>query len=107
MQEDGAKFRNLTDDDPALQEFRCMHLILHSVELRDIVPFDIIHSVRGLIAGGEQQNCPKLSLAGLDLLLVLLTRLHLMTKTNKVDDSWWLPLIEGIAESSDSRFPIT
>ena len=111
LHQEGAKFNNLSDDDPALQAFRCMHLILHSLELRENVPFEILFSVRSLINGGESQNCPKLSLAGLDLLLVLLTKLQMNTEDKKSVDndsrSYWLSLIEGLAEASDSKFPST
>merc|ERR1712038_1582923 len=114
---ESAKANNLSDDDPALQAFRCMHLILHSTELRDVIPFRIVHCVRSLISGGERQNCPKLSLAGLDLLLLLLTRLHLIANRENIhsfclktgESIWsacWLPLIEGMAEVSDSKFSV-
>jgi len=108
-----AKANNLSDDDPALQAFRCMHLVLHSTELRDVIPFHVVHCVRSLIRGGERQNCPKLCLAGLDLLLLLLTRLHLMvnistnlTEGQNIWNTYWIPLIEGMAEASDSKFSI-
>ncbi len=112
LNEDGAKFNSLSDDDPALQAFRCIHLVLHSNELKNIVPFDIVHTVRALISGGERQNCPKLSLAGLDLLLVLLTRLYLKKDSDnftgtKISNTYWVSILEGIAESSDSKFTNT
>jgi len=105
---------NLSDDDPALQAFRCMHLILHSPELSDVVPFTVIHSVRVLINGGERQNCPKLSLAGLDLLQLLYTRLHSLAKKVELEklgetiwSACWHPLLEGMADASDSRYATT
>ncbi len=114
ISDDDPRLNNLTDDDPALQAFRCMHLILHSVELRDVVPPEIVHSVRALISGGERKKCPKLSLAGLDLLLVLLTRLPLSTEVEVESEAdanlWstnWLNIIEGMAEASDSKFSNT
>ena len=73
-----------------------------------------------MISGGERQNCPKLSIAGLDLLLVLHTRLQsLLSQPNNstpgdsnVPDlnfwiSCWLPIIEGISDASTSRYSVS
>ena len=38
--------QSLSDDDPSLQAFRCMHLMLHSAELKDVIPFSIVASIR-------------------------------------------------------------
>ena len=114
LDDNTAMFKNLSDDDPALQAFRCMHLIIHSVELREVVPLEIINSVKSLVSGGEKQHCPKLSLAGLDLLLVLHTRLHVLStnnsdsdETGRVFNTLWMSIIEGIAEASDSQYTST
>jgi hypothetical protein len=106
----------LCDDDPALQAFRCIHLMLRSHELRDAVPFRIVHSIRTLIKSGEQNNCPKLSIAGLDLLSLLHARLQSLisrSSENKNDDDivfWancWLSIVEGMADASNSKYPVS
>jgi len=106
----------LSDDDPALQAFRCIHLMLRSNELRDVVPLRIVHCIRTLIGGGETNNCPKLSIAGLDLLSLLHARMQALIShfsENKKDDdvlfwaTYWLSIVEGMAEASNSRYPST
>uniref|UniRef100_A0A7S2EHJ5 SEC7 domain-containing protein n=1 Tax=Ditylum brightwellii TaxID=49249 RepID=A0A7S2EHJ5_9STRA len=114
----------LSEDDPALQAFRSLHLMLHAAELKDVVPFKVVGGVRALIAGGERGNCPKLSIAGLDLLLVLHTRLEPLIahaaaeeKTNaetenaygkgstEVFVNCWLPVLKGMATAAElSRY---
>jgi hypothetical protein len=105
----------LSDDDPALQAFRCIHLMLRSQELRDAVPFRIVHCIRSLIKCGEENNCPKLSIAGLDLLSLLHARLQSLisrSSENKNDDDiifWancWLSIVEGMAEASNSKYSV-
>mmetsp|Transcript_8264 Transcript_8264/g.15570 ORF Transcript_8264/g.15570 Transcript_8264/m.15570 type:complete len:1619 (-) Transcript_8264:17-4873(-) len=112
----GGRVGVLCDDDPALQAFRCIHLMLRSNELRDAVPFRIVHSIRTLIKSGEQNNCPKLSIAGLDLLSLLHARLQSLisrSSENKNDDDivfWancWLSIVEGMAEASNSKYSNT
>ena len=111
----GDKSGALSDDDPALQAFRSIHLMLRSNELRDVVPFRIVHCINTMIKGGERNNCPKLSIAGLDLLTLLHARLQaLITRSseNKNDEDvifWancWLSIVEGMAEASNSRYPV-
>lgn len=116
----------LSEDDPALQAFRSLHLILHTAELQDVVPFRVVGAVRALIVAGEKRNCPKLSFAGLDLLHLLHTRLEFFVgevsrkiqngrMKEKTDDGesedWnncWLPLLEGMAEAAEhSRYPVS
>ena len=111
----GEKSGALSDDDPALQAFRSIHLMLRSNELRDVVPFRIVHCINTMIKGGETNNCPKLSIAGLDLLTLLHARLQaLITRSseNKNDEDvvfWancWLSIVEGMAEASNSKYPV-
>ena len=113
--QNGEKSGALSDDDPALQAFRSIHLMLRSNELRDVVPFRIVHCIRTLIKGGERNNCPKLSIAGLDLLSLLHARLQALISRscdNRNEDDvvfWancWLSIVEGMAEASDSRYPV-
>eukprot|EP00554_Chaetoceros_debilis_P014618 CAMPEP_0194126666 /NCGR_PEP_ID=MMETSP0150-20130528/60105_1 /TAXON_ID=122233 /ORGANISM="Chaetoceros debilis, Strain MM31A-1" /LENGTH=1558 /DNA_ID=CAMNT_0038820539 /DNA_START=463 /DNA_END=5139 /DNA_ORIENTATION=- len=113
---DGEKAGTLLDDDPALQVFRCLHLMLRSNELRDAVPFRIVSCIRTLVLGGELNNCPKLSIAGLDLLSLLHARLQTvisqsLEKNERKDilcwAKYWLSIMEGMAEASNSRYPST
>ena len=99
---------SLAEDDPSLQAFRSLHLILHAVELKDSLPIDqwpqIVRSVRCLVEAGERGHCPKLSIAGLDLLGVLHTRMESMV--SKGDESQhllncWRPLLEAIHEPAE------
>lgn len=112
---EGGKSGTLADDDPALQAFRCIHLMLRSNELRDIVPFRVVHCISTLIKGGENNNCPKLSIAGLDLLSLLHARLQSLisrsSENKNADDTkfWakcWLSIVEGIAAASNSQYPV-
>jgi len=54
----------LDEDDPSLQAFRSLHLILHAVELKDALRVDqwplVVKSVRCLVEAGERGHCPKL-----------------------------------------------
>jgi hypothetical protein len=54
----------LAEDDPSLQAFRSLHLILHAVELKGSLKCDqwprIVRTVRCLVEAGERGHCPKL-----------------------------------------------
>ncbi len=54
----------LAEDDPSLQTFRSLHLILHSAELKNALRVErwpqIVRSVRCLVEAGERGQCPKL-----------------------------------------------
>jgi len=107
----GSKSNSLSDDDPAFKAFRCLHLILNSEDISNAVPFEVVHGVREIISAGERQNCPKLSIAGLDLLLILHSKLQPLTSEssphNKNDClfSNWNPVVEGMTKASESRYP--
>lgn len=119
----GGRSGGLAEDDPALQAFRSLHLVLHAPELKESVPFGVAGPVRALVEGGERGNCPKLSVAGLDLLLLLHTRLEVLIAKEAAMEShgeerkdpsendgevWfkcWLPVLEGVAEAAEmSRY---
>jgi len=101
---------NLAEDDPSLQAFRSLHLILHAVELKDSLQAyrwpQIVRSVRSLVEAGERGHCPKLSIAGLDLLHVLHTRMEtLAAKGDSAESqhllSCWVPILEAICEPAE------
>ncbi|KAL9186953.1 hypothetical protein ACHAXT_010673 [Thalassiosira profunda] len=100
---------SLAEDDPSLQAFRSLHLILHAVELKDALTEDyqlprIVRSVRCLVEAGERGHCPKLSIAGLDLLQVLHTRMEALTAKDGESQHFlrcWLPVLEAICEPAE------
>jgi hypothetical protein len=103
----------LSDDDPALQAYRSIHLMLHAQELQRSVPFTVTQSINALIVSGEKGGCPKLCMAALDLLHVLHNRLEVLilkadsekstdTLSGGDGDLWvdcWVPVLEGIADA--------
>mmetsp|Transcript_49479 Transcript_49479/g.73587 ORF Transcript_49479/g.73587 Transcript_49479/m.73587 type:complete len:488 (+) Transcript_49479:35-1498(+) len=100
----------LAEDDPALHAFRALHLILHSPELKNSVPCSVVQSIRALIVVGERGRCAKLCIAGLDLLLIMHSRLGkpvtiasgeiISTDENGLWVSVWPSVLEGMAEAS-------
>ena len=99
---------SLAEDDPSLQAFRSLHLILHAVELKDSLQAyrwpQIVRSIRCLVEAGERGHCPKLSIAGLDLLQILHTRMEpLSAKDDEAQHFFncWLPILEAIGEPAE------
>mmetsp|Transcript_2900 Transcript_2900/g.6245 ORF Transcript_2900/g.6245 Transcript_2900/m.6245 type:complete len:1300 (+) Transcript_2900:2291-6190(+) len=99
---------SLAEDDPSLQAFRSLHLILHAVELKDSLRVDrcpqIVRSVRCLVEAGERGHCPKLSVAGLDLLQVLHTRMESVAAKDGESQqllNCWVPILEAISEPAE------
>mgnify|MGYP000449625138 CR=1 FL=1 len=99
---------SLADDDPSLQAFRSLHLILHAVELKDSLQVyrwpHIVRSVRCLVEAGERGHCPKLSIAGLDLLQVLHTRTESLATNDGGSQhllNCWVPILEAISEPAE------
>jgi len=94
----------LAEDDPSLQAYRSLHFLLNASEVKDLVPSKGIATIRCLTAAGNNRNCPKLSIAGLDLL-------HMFTsqgdkegsdEATKMDEFWqtvWKPVVEGMTEA--------
>lgn len=103
----------LIDDDPSLQAFRSLHLLLHANELNDSVPPSIVTPIRCLVEAGERANSTRLSIAGLELLQVLHLRLERSWGDEKVRNQslseaesktlarQWLPILEAIAEPAE------
>lgn len=110
----------LAEDDPALQTYRSLHLIINAEELAAKVPCSIVESVRFLAAAGQNRKYPQLSIASLDLLHVLhekqIARIDPNLSPDAVasDPFWgscWRKIVEGMAEaaekSSDSVSKLT
>jgi hypothetical protein len=100
----------LAEDDPALQIYRCLHLILNSAELDSLVPCSIVESVRLLAAAGHSRHYPQLSIASLDLLHVLHEKKigqvdeGIAPDTAAYDAFWsgcWMKIVEGMAEAAE------
>lgn len=99
---------SLAEDDPSLQTFRSLHLILHAAELKNALRIErwpqIVRSVRCLVEAGERGQCPKLSIAGLDLLQVLHTRMDSIAAKDGEPQhllNVWLPILEAISEPAE------
>lgn len=93
-----------TDDDPALQAYRSLHLLLSTDELLKTVPLSVIDSLRMLVVAGEKRHYSQLSIATLDLLPPFLEKRKaaLEDKESATDVSWalcWRTVVEGIAEA--------
>jgi len=111
----------LAEDDPALQAYRSLHFILNVSESKDRVPSSVVKSIQDVVSAGEFRNCPKLSIAGLDLLHVLgnqieSTALAKEESSNLVDEEakdliWktcWLPVLESMAGAAQqSTSPVS
>ena len=99
----------LAEDDPALQAYRSLHFLLNVSENKDFLPPSMVECVHTLIETGDKRGCPKLSIAGLDLLYVLSARMESQAMENPEaddnmrDDFWvnrWRPVLESMAEAS-------
>lgn len=94
---------SLAEDDPSLQAFRSLHLMLHAEELKDIVPYGVVTSIRSLVEAGERGHCPKLSIAGLDLLQLIHTRMETLVikKESELLLHCWNPTVDAVAEPAE------
>ena len=103
----------LAEDDPSLQAYRSLHFILNVSELKDSLPPWTVKCIRTLIATGEVRCCPKLSVAGLDLLHTLANIVESSAinvyRDNTSDEEkslyWktnWIPILESMAEACHS-----
>jgi hypothetical protein len=100
----------LAEEDPALQCYRSLHLLLHTKELEEKVPFSIVGSLRCLTAAGGRRNYAQLSIASLDLMSIMYEKKLLAAmKENAVDSPalglfWqtcWRKIVEGMAEAAE------
>mmetsp|Transcript_26583 Transcript_26583/g.64813 ORF Transcript_26583/g.64813 Transcript_26583/m.64813 type:complete len:1679 (-) Transcript_26583:89-5125(-) len=89
----------LAEDDPSLQAYRSLHFLLNASEVKDFVPAKGIATIRCLTAAGNNRNCPKLSIAGLDLLHMFTSQGDEATKTNDFWQFVWKPVVEGMTEA--------
>ena len=94
---------SLAEDDPSLHAFRSLHLMLHAEEMKDVVPYGVVKSIRSLVEAGERGHCPKLSIAGLDLLQLLHTRMEslVLQKEGERLLHCWNPTVDAVAEPAE------
>ena len=103
---------SLADDDPSIQAYRSLHYLLNVSESKTQAPPAIGGCINMLVITGDRRNCPKLSIAGLDLLQVLCNSLEDAAIANEGDSQYteddrdsfwkknWLPVIESVANAS-------
>ena len=97
----------LEEDDPALQTYRSLHFLINVSEVKDSVPTTVTRSICDLIVAGSLRNCPKLSVAGLDLLQELSSQKEtkLLATAENDDTFWkniWRPGLEGMIQANQS-----
>ncbi|KAI2505705.1 Sec7 domain [Fragilaria crotonensis] len=98
----------LSDDDPGLQAYRSLHLILNVPELRDRLPPSLADAISSLVARTSFVGCTKLSLASLDLLHIYQSRLeHIICESAKLSDIFneelvgkWTHALDAVAEAA-------
>jgi len=103
----------LEDDDPSIQVYRSLHYLLNVSEAKTEVPSVVSGCIHLLVISGNKRNCPKLSVAGLDLLQVLNNLIESAAMAKKEDSQFraetrnlfweknWLPVIENVASASN------
>ena len=103
----------LEDDDPSIQVYRSLHYLLNVSEAKNEVPSVVSGCIHLLVISGNKRNCPKLSVAGLDLLQVLNNLIENAAIAKKEDSQFtaetrdlfwkknWLPVIENVASASN------
>ena len=98
----------LAEDDPGLQAYRSLHLILNAPELRDLVPDSLADVIATLVARTTDVGCTKLCLASLDLLHVFQSRLESQicasfNESSVVDDALvtkWMHALDAISKAA-------
>jgi len=102
----------LADDDPSIQAYRSLHYLLNVSEAKNQTPPAVGCYLDLLVITGDRRNCPKLSIAGLDLLQVLSKLIEDAAIANEKDSNiteenrgsfWkknWLPVIKSVAKAS-------
>jgi Sec7 domain len=108
----GRPAEGLAEDDPSLQAYRSLHMMLTSSEIKHQVPSVVGACIQMLVVTGDRRNCSKLSIAGLDLLQVLSSQIETAAiekeqagyfdKNSRLDywKSNWVPVIESVATAS-------
>ena len=106
--------KGLPEDDPSLQTYKSLHLLLNTSDLDAKTPVGVLESLRLLIAAGDLRNYPQLCIAALDLIHLLHEK---KTETMKNDNDvattqmWqasWRRIVEAVAEAAERpRFSVS
>lgn len=106
--------KGLPEDDPSLQTYKSLHLLLNTSDLDAKTPVGVLESLRLLIAAGDLRNYPQLCIAALDLIHLLHEK---KTDTMKHDTNestsmmWqasWRRIVEAVAEAAERpRFAVS
>lgn len=102
----------ISTDDTGLVIFRSLHALLHSVELKDLVPLSVIDTINALIVSSIDRAHSQVAVAALDLLLVLHSRLgvSVSSASHENDCYWlesWIPVLNCMASSADCRCAVS
>ena len=92
--------QSLPDDDPSLQVYRSIHLILNTREIDSTVPWSFLTSIQSLVAAGDRRHYSQLSIASLDMLSMI----HEKGITEKADvfcTTPWRLVVETIARAAE------
>jgi len=96
----------LAEDDPAIQTYRSLHMMLNASDIGKQVPCDVVDCLRTLIAAGDTRNYPQLSIASLDLIQLLNKgKLSAITDTAEQTElfsaSGWRRIVDAMAEAGE------
>ncbi|KAG7356851.1 RalF-like Dot/Icm system translocated protein [Nitzschia inconspicua] len=112
LSERGWHAEGFAEDDPSLQAYRSIHLLLNSSEIKHQVPSVVGSCIEMIVVTGDRRNCSKLSIAGLDLLQLLSNGIEAsaiekeeasLFDNDSRSDYWklnWVPVIESVARAS-------
>jgi hypothetical protein len=99
--------KGLPEDDPSLQAYKSLHLLLNTSDLDAKTPVGVLESLRLLIATGDLRSYPQLCIATLDLIHLLNEKKTESMKsdtnelTGKMWHASWRRIVEAIAEAAE------
>ena len=106
--------KGLAEDDPSLQTYKSLHLLLNTSDLDAKTPVGVLDSLRLLIAAGDLRNYPQLCIASLDLIYLLLEKKtetmknHNSESTSQMWQASWRRIVEAVAEAAERpRFSVS
>jgi len=102
----------ISTDDTGLVIFRSLHALLHSIELKDLVPLSVVDTINALIVSSIDRAHSQVAVAALDLLLVLHSRLGVSGSSTSHENGcyWlesWIPVLDCMAFSANCRCAVS